>query len=592
MKQNLRSIRFGTTAALALLAATCTLNLCAQQRQMPGALSGVVRDARGTPQMGAAVELLTPYAAEVAVALTDIRGRYRFTAVSPGHYALKVTAAAFLPTLRDNLQLRGGQAVVNLTLNTLFEAAQWVPAQRRTADESEEDWKWTLRSSVSRPILRWDEDGPTVVVRSHTAEGVQRRSLMHATVSSGTGEFASGGSHAALEAAGGDVGNGLWMVRSDMDQVRGSNAAAAFSAGLERQLAQGLTNTDLRTNATIRQLPGLSSGGSDAVRVATFVLRGAESTRLAGLTEIAAGSEMTIVQSTGSASNGATSNGSTGSTHRISSMRPFLTVRTNPEGKNGFAYRFASSPAYQGVNDVDATETLPRFAVEHGELVLEDASHNSFAFERRSGHSWLEAAVYSDHFSHPVISGSQATSSAVAGSGNAIVDNASQALRVAGRSYSSAGIHVGATEELAPELWATIEFSTGTALVLGPAPFRQARDLENAIASLTPQSANSAAVSLRGRLPGGGGTVWHAAYRWQPSGTLTPVDAFDNPSGDAYLSIYIRQPLYGRQNNVEAIFDIRNLLAEGYRPVLGADGRMVFLAQQPRTLRGGLAFTF
>lgn len=550
---------------------------------MQGVLSGVVRDAHGTPQLGAAVELLTPSAAEVAVALTDVRGRYRFTAISNGRYALKVTAAAFLPTLRENLHLRGGQVVVNLTLNTLFEAAQWVPAQRRAVDESEDDWKWTLRSSVSRPILRWDEDGPTVVVHSQRAETLQRRSTMHATVSSAPGKFAAGGSHAALEAAGVSAGNGLWMVRSDLDQASGRNAAAAFSAGLERRLAQGLTSTDFRTNATVRQLPTLIVGNSDSVRVATFVLRGAESTRLAGLAEIAAGSEMTIVQpSTRSASDGAS--------NRVASVRPFLTVRTNPEGKSGFAYRFASAPAYQHVGDVDATDSLPRFSVEHGEFVLEGDSHNSLAFERHSGRSWFEAAIYSDHFSHPVVNGLQATPSAVAGVGNVIFDDGSQTLRIAGRSYSSEGIHVAATEELAPELWATIEFSTGTALVLGPAPFRHARDLENAIASLTPQGANSAAVSLRGRLPGGG-TVWHAAYRWQPAGTLTPVDAFDNPSGDAYLSIYIRQPLCARQN-VEAIFDVRNLLAEGYRPVLGADGRMVFLAQQPRTLRGGLAFTF
>ncbi len=569
--------------ALTLLAATCTLSLCAQQHSMQGVLSGVVRDAHGTPQLGAAVELLTPSAGEVAVALTDVRGRYRFPAISAGRYALKVTAAAFLPTLRENLHLRGGQVVVNLTLNTLFEAAQWIPAQRRALDESEEDWKWTLRSSVSRPILRWDDDGPTVVVHSHRAETVQRRSTMHATVSSGTGMFATGSSRAALEAAGVSAGNGLWMVRSDMDQVGGRNAAAAFSAGLEQRFAQGLTATDLRTSATVRQLPALSAGNSDSVRVATFVLRGAESTRLAGLAEIAAGSEITILQpSTRSASEGANK--------RLASIHPFLTVRTNPEGKSGFAYRFASAPGYQRVGDVDATESLPRFSVEHGEFVLEDDSHNSLAFERHSARSWFEAAIYSDHFSHPVINGLQATPSAVAGTQNVIFDDGSQTLRIAGRSYSSAGIHVAATEELAPELWATIEFSTGTALVLGPAPFRHARDLENAIASLTPQAAKSAAVSLGGRLPGGG-TVWHAAYRWQPSGTLTPVDAFDNPSGDAYLSIYIRQPLCARQN-VEAIFDVRNLLAEGYRPVLGADGRMVFLAQQPRTLRGGLAFTF
>lgn len=579
MKLSPRSIRFVSPVALALFTAVCGANLCAQIRSA-GVVSGVVRDAHGTPQMGAEVELLTPSAAEIATALTDLHGRYRFSPIAQGRYAVKATAASFLPTLRENLHLRGGQAVVNLTLNTLFEAAQWVPAQRRAPDETDDDWKWTLRSSVNRPILRWDDDGPTVVVHSNRAERVQHRAVMHATFVADEGQFASSGPHAALEAAGSAMGNGQWMVRSEMAQA-GSSPAASLAAGIERQLSQGLSETDFRTTATARQLPELSLGGENAIRVATFVLRGAESTRLEGLAEIAAGSEMTSIAV----------RPSTGAATRLSAMRPFLTVRTNPDGRNSFAYRFATSRQYQDVNGTDSAENLPQFSVQHGAFVLENDSHNALAVERHLDHSWFEAAAYSDHFSHPFVTGVQATRTAVLNSSDAILDEASGMLRLAGRSYSSQGIHLAASHEVAPELWATIEFSTGAALVLGPAPFRQPRDLENAIASLSPQRTNNAFLSMHGRLARAG-TIWHAAYRWQPSGTLGPVDAFDNPSGDAYLSIYIRQPICGHQNNVEAVFDVRNLLAEGYTPVIGADGRMFFVAQQSRSVRGGLAFTF
>jgi hypothetical protein len=37
---------------------------------------------------------------------------------------------------------------------------------------------------------------------------------------------------------------------------------------------------------------------------------------------------------------------------------------------------------------------------------------------------------------------------------------------------------------------------------------------------------------------------------------------------------------------------VRNLLAQGYRPVLGEDGRTLYLVQAPRSLRGGIAFSF
>jgi hypothetical protein len=43
---------------------------------------------------------------------------------------------------------------------------------------------------------------------------------------------------------------------------------------------------------------------------------------------------------------------------------------------------------------------------------------------------------------------------------------------------------------------------------------------------------------------------------------------------------------------MEATLDVTNLLAQGYRPVLTSDGHMLFMAQAPRTMQGGLAFTF
>jgi len=43
---------------------------------------------------------------------------------------------------------------------------------------------------------------------------------------------------------------------------------------------------------------------------------------------------------------------------------------------------------------------------------------------------------------------------------------------------------------------------------------------------------------------------------------------------------------------LEATIDVTNLLAEGYRPFLSADGHMLYLAQSPRTVRAGLSLTF
>ena len=38
--------------------------------------------------------------------------------------------------------------------------------------------------------------------------------------------------------------------------------------------------------------------------------------------------------------------------------------------------------------------------------------------------------------------------------------------------------------------------------------------------------------------------------------------------------------------------DVRNLLAEGYRPFLTRDGSTLYFAQDERSIQGGLSFSF
>jgi hypothetical protein len=43
---------------------------------------------------------------------------------------------------------------------------------------------------------------------------------------------------------------------------------------------------------------------------------------------------------------------------------------------------------------------------------------------------------------------------------------------------------------------------------------------------------------------------------------------------------------------MEILMELRNLLAQGYVPVMGGDGRTVYLVQSARSVRGGIAFSF
>ena len=92
---------------------------------------------------------------------------------------------SFLPSLRENVRVRAN-TVVNLTLNTLYEVMQWLPAEPRAANASQDDWEWTLRSAANRPLLRWLEDGPLVVVSDRPGARPKLKARLMATGQDGT----------------------------------------------------------------------------------------------------------------------------------------------------------------------------------------------------------------------------------------------------------------------------------------------------------------------------------------------------------------------------------------------------------------------
>ncbi len=181
-------------AFVSLMLLTVAVRVAAGQG---AAVSGVVRDAQGVAQLGALVQVIADDSAVLGTAFTDLHGRYLIPHLLPGKYEVRASAALFVPAMRGNLQLRAGaQAVVNLTLNTLFESATWIPAERRKADEPSDDWKWTLRSAANRPILRLAEDGDVIMVSSSVTESSTKRAdRARAEMTAGDGGFGSSGVH-------------------------------------------------------------------------------------------------------------------------------------------------------------------------------------------------------------------------------------------------------------------------------------------------------------------------------------------------------------------------------------------------------------
>src|SRR6266436_6460789 len=73
----------------------------------PASISGYVRNSAGAPQMGAAVEVLGSALQSLKV-FTDEKGFFSARGLTPGTYTIRVSATAFLPTLREKISVRGG----------------------------------------------------------------------------------------------------------------------------------------------------------------------------------------------------------------------------------------------------------------------------------------------------------------------------------------------------------------------------------------------------------------------------------------------------------------------------------------------------
>jgi len=81
-------------------------------------------------------------------------------------------------------------------------------------------------------------------------------------------------------------------------------------------------------------------------------------------------------------------------------------------------------------------------------------------------------------------------------------------------------------------------------------------------------------------------------YRSATSGHLYSTQPTHPEPG---LNGYLRQPIpnfSGLPGRMELTADLRNLLAQGYLPFDLPDGRRLLLMRTPRSVRGGLNFTF
>jgi hypothetical protein len=534
-----------------------------------GAVGGVVRDAKGTPQVGTLVELLRPDLSVIAQTFTDDHGRYELARVLPGVYGVKATGSLFLPTLRENLHITASsRLVVNLTLNTLYEAFRWLPAQPRSADEPQDDWTWTLRLSANRPLLRMLEDGPLVVVTE--AEGQNPALKARVTIRGGESGFGDGGVHHGFEMRRSNDDSHQLILRADLSQAE--DPALNTVVGYEQQLAPGRT---LRTVGAFIDRPEIA-GGPDVQGMQAMILRVAETMSLTEAVDAEFGNEIEAVH--------------LGDTEIAN--HPFAALRVHA-GDTSVSYRIATAPGMQEADEIDRAGTLrPAIVQRNGQLMLQRGLHQELTLADRSGNLRVRVTAFHESVAHPVVNGGGVISETDWKSGDILYDSSTGSLKVTGQNFSSTGAIAELREMLPNDMWVSVGMGTGNALVMDTHPIPVT--LEDGLLSLRPRRSEMVSAGFGGKLQHAG-TQWQATYRWQPTGTVTPIDPFDANRNNTYMSFYLRQPIRCKgilPNGMEALIDVSNLLAQGYRPFVTSDGSVLYFAQASRAVEAGLSFSF
>ena len=541
----------------------------------PASVTGTVRDSAGVPQIGAVVQLLRPDLSVVATAYTNSDGHFQFTSVRSGHYALKAMAASFLPSLRENVRVHSA-AIVNLTLNTLFEAIQWLPSKPRGTDAQKDDWKWTLRSAANRPLLRWLENGPLVVVSEGPGSKPKLKARIMATGAAGAfGEYGE-----RYSAAVQDTPSGSRELLARVDFSPNSSAGMESMLGFSQDL--GIAGS-VQSVASVSIHPDVSSG--DGQGLDAIALHSSQTMNLGPALEAEVGATEVLAR-LGGAPGGA-----------IRAALPYAQVNWGAGGTT-VGYGMATLlPGAQSMTATAAEAALPEFSASNGRLLMEHGLHQEIAFARRSEGSGVAMMVYADDIKNPVLEASSRVETGAANvapvGGAALVDGVSGLVHATGPNFSSAGITASFDHRLPGRNHVRVSYANGEALVI-PALPKRAATLAQVAAMTRPQRAQTYTVSFSGTLDGTK-TRWHASYRWQQEATMTAVAPYATDATGPYLNVYFRQPIrLGGDGNTgfEALLDVSNLLAEGYRPILLKDGSVLVFAQGQRCIRGGLAFTF
>jgi hypothetical protein len=552
--------------------------------------------------MGAAVFLYDHRDKLCERVLTDALGNFSFKGLNPDLYSVRVTMTSFLPALRNHIQiLPGAEKNLEVSLSTLFSSIQLAPPQSGQGGSlMTDDWKWVLRtSSARRPVLRILPVDPN---NQNQQQSSQIFSDTHALVKFSGGD-ASIGSEADLGTAFGVTtsvfGTNQLQVVANVGFVSATGMpTAGFRSTLSRKMGDSTPSITVtmrqlavpgRLNAAVAGSPGLDTGASF---LRTMSVSMSNKTQLTDQMQIEYGMESDTVSYL-------SRHHYTSPYAKLTYVLPFAELDFTYTAGNGRPdLKNSGEPGNEAGDlerDVAALAMIPRFSMLDGSARVQTGQNFELGASRALGSREIRVTAYRESVKNAALNVSLPPGGPNDPFAAEIIpDLFSDTSVLNAGDYHTLGYTAALTQNLGENYHLTVSYGLTGVLVPGESgPVADDAELRSLIhaehrSALTTQASGTIRKT---------GTRFTGSYQFTDyqSATSGHIYATDPSHPEAGLNVYIRQPIPHTSTHLgrmEATLDLKNMMAQGYMPIGLADGRKLLLMRTPRSLRGGLSFTF
>jgi len=567
--------------------------------KLSGAITGIVTDSLGIPQMGAAVMLYTRQDRLSEKVMTDDRGEFRFVALFPDLYSVRVTLATFLPAFRQNILVQPGmRSVLNVSLSGVFSTIQFSYPSLETGGPMTDDWKWVLRSSsATRPVLRFIEKtaDPDPAATHRTAAFSDTRGILKVSAGEG-GLLTSIGNEAdlgtAFALATSLYGNNVLQVSGNVGYGSQTGVpTAAFRTSYSRSLGGGTPQFSL----TMRQLflPARQGAALSGNEAGLPMLR----------TMSAALDDHTQVSDDITLQYGFTMDSVVFLEH-LNYLSPYarLSYAIGDGATLEFAYTsgnarpdLADQPSQDSdlQHDLSSLGLFPNVSLRAGRPKIQRGEEYELTYSRKVGSRTFYASTYRESVTNAALS--IVAPAGQYGGGDILPDLFSGSSIFNAGDYRSTGYTGAVTQNLGEHASATVIY--GSMGVLTADNRELVSNSPDELRSMIRAGRRHAATTRLSATSPWTGThmiasyQWSNDHRWAMPGNLYSTQGIRQTPG---LNLYIRQPIpaFGLPWRMEATADLRNMLAQGYLPLNLINGQHLLLVETPRSFRGGLSFIF